>query len=292
MAYRLKIRKSVRREVKRVLINELQSTLMLLRDSSGARGGTSIHESRKHLKKARALMRLVKPAAGGAFYKRENAVLRKAAQLLSPIRDAHVRVQSLKSLVPEDRSRRASPAIARIQRTMDAALDRELTADGRSRQQAAVHIELALRGVTSHSLRRLDRKSLVEGLRLRCRKARRALKAAQRVPSDINLHELRKRIKDLGYDLRLLRGGCPPPIKRLLQHTDELSEMLGDHHDIAMLLAARATDARPEDWDELEKVVSRRRTRLQRDGLRLAARMLCRKPSEFADLGMRNWTTS
>ena len=59
---------------------------------------------------------------------------------------------------------------------MDAALERELTADGRSRQQAAVHIELAVRGVTSHSLRRLDRKSLVEGLRLRCRKARRALK--------------------------------------------------------------------------------------------------------------------
>jgi CHAD domain-containing protein len=63
------------------------------------------------------------------------------------------------------------------------------------------------------------------------------------VATDANLHELRKRVKDLWYDLRLLGGGRSPPIEALTKRVRDLGQKLGDDHDVAMLLAARADSA-------------------------------------------------
>ena len=77
------------------------------------------------------------------------------------------------------------------------------------------------------------------GLKAACKKARRALAVARRSATDANLHELRKRVKDLWYDLRLLGGDRPPPIEALTKRLRDLGQKLGDDHDLAMLLAAR-----------------------------------------------------
>jgi hypothetical protein len=54
----------------------------------------------------------------------------------------------------------------------------------------------------------------------------------------------------------------------------DLGQKLGDDHDLAMLLAARADNPLPEpaDWETLEKANNLRRPRLQRAALRLASR--------------------
>ena len=83
----------------RVVREELEGTLKELLTVNDQARSTAVHEARKHLKKVRALIRLLRPATCKAFYKRENAAMRKAAQRMSSIRDSLVRVQTIKKLI-------------------------------------------------------------------------------------------------------------------------------------------------------------------------------------------------
>ena len=101
MSYRLR-KKSLVREVRRVAREELEGTLKELLTVNDQARSTAVHEARKHLKKVRALIRLLRPATGKAFYKDENAAMRKAAQRMSSIRDSHVRVQTIEEADPSE----------------------------------------------------------------------------------------------------------------------------------------------------------------------------------------------
>ncbi|MGA7395445.1 MAG: CHAD domain-containing protein [Terrimicrobiaceae bacterium] len=109
----------------------------------------------------------------------------------------------------------------------------------------------------------------------------------------MSLFRLRKTVKDLWYHLRLLGGDRPQPIETLTKQLRHLGQKLGDDHDLAMLLAARADNPLPEpgDWATLEKANNLRRPRLQRTALRLASKALIRKPGAFADFVVGRWET-
>ena len=79
------------REVRRVAREELEGTLKELLTVNDQARSTAVHEARKHLKKVRALIRLLRPATGKAFYKRENAAMRKRPSECRRSRDSHVR---------------------------------------------------------------------------------------------------------------------------------------------------------------------------------------------------------
>src|SRR5436305_14370843 len=58
-----------------------------------------IHTARKHLKRARANLRLLRNTVREAAYTRENTALRDAARPLSSVRDAKVLVETLDALL-------------------------------------------------------------------------------------------------------------------------------------------------------------------------------------------------
>ena len=294
MSYRLR-KKSLGREVRRVAREELEGALKEVLTVNDQTRSTAVHEARKHLKKVRALIRLLRPTTGEAFYKDENAALRKAAQRMSSIRDAHVRVQTIEKLTVKSGKRRTPASFARIRTAMTARLRQAIEESDKEEwsNQAAVDIERALGRIDKWPLKRLTTKSVRSGLKAACKKARRALAVARRSATDVNLHELRKTVKDLWYHLRLLGGDRPPPIETLTKRLRDLGQKLGDDHDLAMLLAARADNPLPEpvDWGTLEKANNRRRPRLQRTALRLASKALIRKPRAFADFVVGRWET-
>ena len=57
-----------------------------------------MHETRKALKRLRALLRLVRPAMGEAAFKQENAQLRDIGLSLSGARDRHVLLETVNKL--------------------------------------------------------------------------------------------------------------------------------------------------------------------------------------------------
>ena len=58
----------------------------------------AVHETRKALKRLRALLRLVRPAIGEDAFKRENAQLREIGLSLSGARDRHVLLETVNKL--------------------------------------------------------------------------------------------------------------------------------------------------------------------------------------------------
>src|SRR6266478_7412305 len=59
---------------------------------------TPVHETRKHLKKARAALRLVRKEIGRGLFRQQDHCLRDVARLISEIRDAEVRLQTVRQL--------------------------------------------------------------------------------------------------------------------------------------------------------------------------------------------------
>ena len=102
-------------------------------------------------------------------------------------------------------------------------------------------------------------------------------------PTDERRHEWRKRAKDLWYQSRLLGDAWPRAFKALAQEAHALADVLGDDHDLAVLVGRLRVGAREQatDDDEVLELVERRREELQREALRLGARLYAEKPRAF-----------
>src|SRR5216117_1220070 len=100
MGFRLKLREPLPDGLKRVFREQIESALKLCRHPTKERGIT-VHEVRKHLKKLRAAMRLAIPEVGKNRHTREDRCVRRIGRLVSDLRDAQVRLQTLIQLRDE-----------------------------------------------------------------------------------------------------------------------------------------------------------------------------------------------
>jgi hypothetical protein len=118
------------------------------------------------------------------------------------------------------------------------------------------------------------------------RRTRRAYLAARKAPTDENLHELRKRSKDLWHAAQILRPFAPKMMTTLADRAHRLSDLVGDDHDLAVLSHKAAE--RPEllaDKREaavLQALIARRRLQIQHKAIELAQRMFVAKPRRLA----------
>src|SRR4029450_5727404 len=94
MGFRLKLREPLPDGLKRVFCEQSDSALRVRRHPAEERGVT-VHEVRKHLKKLRAAMRLTVGEVGKNRHACEDRCVREIGRLVSDLRDAHVRLQTL-----------------------------------------------------------------------------------------------------------------------------------------------------------------------------------------------------
>src|SRR2546428_3900176 len=97
MSYRLKKSETPAEGLKRIFRQEIEAALDLCRHPVAERGVT-VHEVRKHLKKLRAAIRLAAVEVGQHRHRREDRRLREIGRLVSDLRDAQVRLQTLGQL--------------------------------------------------------------------------------------------------------------------------------------------------------------------------------------------------
>jgi hypothetical protein len=126
---------------------------------------------------------------------------------------------------------------------------------------------------------------IAPGLHRSYRRGRKRLRSVEEDASVTNLHELRKRVKDLWYQLRLIREVDKPMIGALADHAHDLSDHLGDDHDLALLReeVQRRRDAfeSPADQRHLLQEIDQRRGELQFAAISLAERVYDDKPKKF-----------
>ncbi|MEI8235346.1 MAG: CHAD domain-containing protein [Verrucomicrobiota bacterium] len=198
----------------------------------------AVHEARKALKKLRALLRLAAPEWSRARLRAENQPFREAARLLAPLRDAQVRLQSFDTLIREAELTPAEFAAARA--ALEDASQRLARGAGRRKRQAAALLHTARTRLRHWRLGGLDEESLEREIRRSYRKARKALALYQQTPSPATLHAWRKRMKTLGYHLRIVRGFLSARAKKAITALDAMGEAAGNVHDLAVLREALA----------------------------------------------------
>jgi CHAD domain-containing protein len=126
---------------------------------------------------------------------------------------------------------------------------------------------------------------LAAGFKRIYRRGLRAYRKAFEEPSSDNLHELRKRVKDLWYSAQILRPVARKQMKRVARTAHRLSEMIGDEHDLA-LLGERAAERRDRFDDEaaaddLAERIERSKAELRSAALELGSRLYRKKPGKM-----------
>jgi CHAD domain-containing protein len=124
-----------------------------------------------------------------------------------------------------------------------------------------------------------------DGLRRAYRRGRNRMQRAGEHRSDEALHEWRKRVKDLWYHLTLVTPAWPTVLDVTATAAHDLSDALGDAHDLAVLL--QAAQARPGTFDApaesrlLGDLVARRRAALQSLAWPLGRRLYAERPKAY-----------
>ena len=256
-----------------------------LRGKTDSTPEEAVHEARKDMKKLRALLRLARGELGKETFSRENACFRDAARELAGTRDSDVMLETLGALeLPPGVGFDLRKAIE-VERRQNGAGERV-----RAARDAVAILKEARKRVDDWPLQRNSFDALAGGVDRAYRRGRRALKSARREPSVEALHEWRKRVKDLWYHHTLLRALWPPVMAAIGDEAHELSDRLGDDHDLAVLASWVSENA--QAGPDLFEAVERRRAKLQAEAFALGARVYAEKPRAFVGRLGRLWDAS
>ncbi len=229
----------------------------------------AIHDVRRHFKKARAGLRLLRQALGVEAYRLENRRLRDAGRSLAAARDARVLLETLNKIAPNQ------------QRLRDALRANAQQLHRRSRYEPnafAVMQQLAAAALARLQARDVEScagATIEHGVGRVYRVGRRAFSRARAEPTTENLHELRKRTQYLRGALELLELNGKPT-----RRASQLSRLLGDDHDLAVLHQRLvATHAGSPAVEDTLRIIDRARRKLQKRAL-VVGRRLYRAPAK------------
>ena len=292
-AYRLRRGEDTGDGVRRVARGQLDRAGDRLETGTSARGDLdrAVHDTRKAFKRLRALVRVSRDALGDEAYRRENTIFRDAGRKLSGTRDAAVLVQTLDGLTARYRDELDDGAFAGLRDALASeaqAASGALADDRRAVNEVQGTLEAARRRLGGWPLPDDGTPAMLEpGFERIYRRGRRALKAAREHPDTETFHELRKRAKDLWHAAQILRPAAPEAMKELGRRAHALSDAAGDDHDLAVLRAAareRHAALSSGELALLERLIARRRRRLQRKALAQGRRLYARKAAEVAEV--------
>jgi CHAD domain-containing protein len=283
MSYRLDLDAPVADELRAVAVERLERAARRLREEREDDPVEAVHGARKDLKKTRALLRLARPGLPRKAYRRENRALRDLGRAMSGGRDADVMVETSEALGERFGEEHPKRQFAALRRRLAARAQDERA--GADLDALAESLDAAAGRFSKGPLDDCDVDALLAGEKRIYRAGRKAFAAARRDASAEQLHEWRKRVKDLWYHQRLLANAWKGPMKAHADECDALGKLLGDDHDLATLAATLTADgaAPPSvDVDALLRLIAIRRAELQAGARALGARVYAEKPKAHA----------
>jgi len=289
MSYRIKTHGRIGAELQRVADQEIAAAQAELRslDQSGA--GEAVHEARKHFKKLRALVQLLRGPLGAKSVRAEQAFYRDTGREFQRLRDAQAQTATLEKLTKRFFEKRRPPIVVAAHRVLAAEAQRaQRTLAQKGRCEAALAgLRNARERVVMWKLDGYRWKDLRAAL---CRSYRRAREtwrhaSAERKPRP--LHDWRRRTKDLLYHISLCHSAAPDFMEELAGELEVLGEFLGDDHDLVVLRALLERHPRDLPTGRLReaffKVLTLRREELLDAAFDLAGRIFLESPAEFID---------
>jgi CHAD domain-containing protein len=201
----------------------------------------SVHEFRKALRRARAVLALVRPAMNKDEHIAIRNELRSGRRAVSTERDHTVAISSLASLALESAERAVADGLLGVLRehgpNADEVSSHMLEGSRRAGMQVAA-LDAALPA-------RIEWSTIVDGLARTYRDARDARKAAKR--STRAFHRWRRRSKEFDAQLTLIASYGGPRLAAIQSDYGEVSRVLGPIADLLML--SEFIEAHGKAWD-------------------------------------------
>jgi CHAD domain-containing protein len=245
----------------------------------------------------RALLRLVRDALHEKEFHRENKTLRDAARPLSEVRDSSALLEALQSLqkhyagaVNQNTFESAKKAL----RHRRARIRDRVLLKGKALARAAAEVRKVRNRAEIWDLQGGGSWQVLQtGLHRAYKRAQSAMTNASRDSTDANLHEWRKRVKDLRYQLELLQPLWPEDMKATTGNAETLTDLLGDDHDLAVLRALLDSQLKEavtnETSETLKGLIDSRRADLQHSAMSLGEKLFAESPGQFVEWIKTSW---
>jgi CHAD domain-containing protein len=257
----------------------------------------SIHETRKAVKRLRALLRFSQAWLPKKRSAEENIFLRDFSRQLSDFRDRQVLSDSLRTLAASLPGKTLPKAVSSLADEIQSSLNQEISAcllpEGLFAQLASAaaahpaHVQELYAKEASVA-------QLITSLQRIYRQGKRAMRKAAASPEAELRHEWRKRVKELSYALQLLRAGWPALTAAIHKEVSTLDECLGKDHDLAVLADFILASDRPSVQTGQRKAqilaeISARREELFQKALEAGSQVYILPPALFASCIARSW---
>ena len=277
-------RGSLSKQLRRLVRKELEAAIEAL-----SPGAPRVHDARKHIKKTRAIVKLLRRPLGKRYAK-EDGRLRAAGGGLSQLRDAEVMLETFTALQKEFPTV-ITPSIG----------EKVIRALRRDRRKAQVHARVRSRqtlGLLKRSHAALPRRvGEVSGFRVARRGLTRAFVRSKVTLATLtsescgdDFHAWRRRVKAHWYHVRLF-ASRQPAIQARARKLKALQAALGDDHNLALL--GETLLEHPDGFGARTTAVvlgciQKRQHVLRRHALASGRRLFASKP-DAADAVVNRW---
>jgi len=249
-----------------------------------------VHEARKSIKRARAVLRLLRPSLTANGFARSKAALRDAGRALAAARDAKVIADRLDEML-----RRASIARSTV-RGLTGALPAAMASASATQpsdpEAALTGLVLTRKRLARASLPARNWTPLGTGLRSIYQDGQQLMPGTADLVSVEALHEWRKQVKSYWHALEVFAPVRPTPIRRTIDSARRLADTLGEDHDLALLadkLRVSAAEVQGGPVLDLLDAIGRRQRRLRRRALEIGSALYAEAPAVMEKRLRRYW---
>lgn len=235
MTYRFKLREPIAKGAGRIGLEQVEMAVKRLTTRQDAHA--AIHDARRCLKRLRALLRLIRSALSEEDYRRHSRNLAEIGRELAPERDRAVMRETMSRI----ESRFGPLANSVAERVRAQLAGRAEPQAGRAKARGR-HELIATLQQAGDFLKRIQRRHIMpahlgEGIERSYRRARRAYRQSYRKPSDDAFHGWRKAVQQHWRHMQLMSRAWPEVLGGRASEARELSRLLGEDHDLAVLAA-------------------------------------------------------
>lgn len=237
MSYLLENNETLSFGLKRIVLELIDRSVFNLAKGNGS-FNDDVHDTRKNFKKLRTVLRLIKSELGGKNFYAENLFYRDAGRTLSDLRDSTVLIETFDKLLKNSEIEMSN---------FDFSVFREFLVEkhktirmAKSKKSALLNslstdLILARSRVFDWSLSGDDFTLLKKNLQKIYEQGKNYMYAVFSESIKENVHEWRKRAKDLLYAMRILNNIWTEIMSPLVLLLGKLSDTLGDANDLFLL---------------------------------------------------------
>ncbi|MGI8889178.1 MAG: CHAD domain-containing protein, partial [Chthoniobacterales bacterium] len=215
--------------LRRIAREQLEKALREISGTARRDEGAAVHATRKHIKRTRALLRLVRRELDSELFAGENERLRAVANGFSGSRDARVQLQVVEKLREDPKA--FSETIAALEKEVAGCEE----AFGKHRQKAVATLQQICDRIEGWPLDSVGGDALCDAVQRSYRHGRKCFHGLCDDPVSEDFHSWRKRVKDFWYQAQILQNLNRTILCEMADAAKSLGQQLGDLHDWACL---------------------------------------------------------